>query len=104
MNGLMKASVSTGSTHRAARVTCNPHVSVPSGAAAAGPARAAEQQDEDGRDGETTRQMSHEPSGRRLGVGVTGRRCGSGAARSESRSIVGISRLSASSTPLASSL
>ncbi len=41
MNGLMNASVSPGSSQRAARVTCSPHVSVPSGAAAAGPATAA---------------------------------------------------------------
>src|SRR5712692_3283535 len=40
MNGLMNASVSLGSSQRAARVTWSPHVSVPSGAAAAGPARA----------------------------------------------------------------
>src|SRR5262249_19198109 len=37
MNGLMKASVSLGSSQRAASVTWSPHVSVPSGAAAAGP-------------------------------------------------------------------
>ena len=48
-----------------------------------------QQQDEHGHDGEATRPRSHEPSGRRLGVGVTGRRCGSGAARRKSRSIVG---------------
>src|SRR6266508_4608119 len=40
MNGLMKASVSLGSSQRAARVTWSPHVSVPSGAAAVGPAKA----------------------------------------------------------------
>src|SRR6266545_1186960 len=34
MNGLMKASVSLGSSQRAARVTWSPHVSVPSGAKA----------------------------------------------------------------------
>src|SRR5258705_13441260 len=36
MNGLMNASVSLGSSHLLARVTWMPHVSVPSGAAAAG--------------------------------------------------------------------
>src|SRR2546425_383310 len=41
MNGLMNASVSLGSSHFAARVTWSPHVSVPSGAATAGPAMAA---------------------------------------------------------------
>src|SRR5712692_340157 len=40
MNGLMNASVSLGSSQRPARVTGSPHVSVPSGAAAAGPVRA----------------------------------------------------------------
>jgi len=36
MNGLMNASVSLGSSHFDASVTCRPHVSVPSGAATAG--------------------------------------------------------------------
>ena len=40
MNGLMNASVSLGSSHLAASVTCRPQVSVPSGAAWAGAARA----------------------------------------------------------------
>src|SRR5262249_60833910 len=40
MNGLMKASVSLGSSHLAASVTCRPHVSVPSGAATAGATQA----------------------------------------------------------------
>src|SRR5947207_616642 len=40
MNGVMNASVSPGSSQRAARVTWTPQVSVPSGAAAAGPGRA----------------------------------------------------------------
>src|SRR6267142_2084974 len=38
MNGLMNASVSLGSSHFAASVTCRPQVSVPSGAARAGAA------------------------------------------------------------------
>src|SRR5690349_24593856 len=40
MNGLMNASVSAGSSHFAASVTCRPHVIVPSGAAATGEVRA----------------------------------------------------------------
>src|SRR5437773_294318 len=37
MNGVMMPSVSAGSSHREARVTCTPQVMVPSGAALAGP-------------------------------------------------------------------
>src|SRR5262245_28854648 len=40
MNGVMNASVSPGSSHRAARVTCTPHVRVPCGAATARPGSA----------------------------------------------------------------
>src|SRR6266540_4159461 len=40
MNGLMNASVSIGSSQREARVTWSPQVSVPSGAAPAGPVKA----------------------------------------------------------------
>src|SRR5215470_15396396 len=36
MNGVMMPSVSAGSSHRDARVTCAPHVMVPSGAALTG--------------------------------------------------------------------
>src|SRR5215471_11899402 len=39
MNGVMMPSVSAGSSQRDASVMCTPHVIVPSGAAAAGPAR-----------------------------------------------------------------
>src|SRR5262249_22979203 len=39
-NGVMNASVSPGSSQRAASVTCTPQVSVPSGAAHAGPGKA----------------------------------------------------------------
>ncbi|OLD74809.1 MAG: hypothetical protein AUG87_15075 [Candidatus Rokubacteria bacterium 13_1_20CM_4_70_14] len=41
MNGVMNASVSLGSSQRAARVTWTPQVSVPSGTAATGPEKAA---------------------------------------------------------------
>ena len=47
MNGLMNASVSLGSSQREARVTWSPQVSVPSGAAAAGPATRGEQQQDE---------------------------------------------------------
>src|SRR5215471_1291140 len=61
--GAMKASVSFGSSQRAARVTCTPHVMVPSGAAAAG---AAAQRDEQrhGPDDSTDEERFHVPSGR----------------------------------------
>src|SRR5207247_1338535 len=36
MNGMMTPSVSPGSSHRVARLTCTPHVIVPSGAAWSG--------------------------------------------------------------------
>src|SRR5262249_48296348 len=36
MKGMMTASVSAGSSHRVARLTCTPHVSGPSGAAWSG--------------------------------------------------------------------
>jgi hypothetical protein len=36
MKGVMMPSVSAGSSHREAKVMCTPHVTVPSGAAAAG--------------------------------------------------------------------
>src|SRR5262245_61837319 len=39
MNGVAMPSVSPGSSHRDGSVTCTPKVRVPSGAAAAGPAR-----------------------------------------------------------------
>src|SRR2546425_1530422 len=40
MNGMMVPSVSAGSSQRAARETCAPHVTLPSGAAQSGAARA----------------------------------------------------------------
>src|SRR5215471_8336333 len=40
MNGMIVPSVSAGSSHRAARETCTPHVITPSGAASSGPAHA----------------------------------------------------------------
>ena len=81
MNGLMKASVSTGSTQRAASVTCSPQVSVPSGAAAAGPARAASSRTSTVTTVSRRGQGLMGPPGGGWVCGVTGRRCGSGAAR-----------------------